>query len=83
MRTFYDFRNQDNKDPKKYPVQGRVIFKSKFYWLIWLPRDVHPLDRHNLHGFIVAPRTIYLYNIYIGRGFWDAFKYFIKLIKSK
>ena len=42
-----------NKDPKKHPIKGRVIFKSKLYWLIWLPRDKHPVHKNNLYGFIV------------------------------
>jgi hypothetical protein len=80
------------KDAQKYPVQGRVILKSKNYWLCWIYKDgpcLEVYDNWNLKkqrlnkGFIVAPRTIYLYNIYIAKSFWDALKYFIKISFKK
>ena len=79
MRTFYDYRHLKQSDAQKYPVQGRVILKSKKYWLCWIYKDNHWLEGQKLKkGFIVAPRTIYLYNIYIAKSFWDALRYLIK-----
>ena len=84
MRTFYDYRGLPSADAKKYPVEGRVILKSKKYWLCWIYKDNHWLDRQKLNkGFIVAPRTIYLYDIYIATSFWNALKYFIKVSFKK
>ena len=85
MKTFYDYRHQKQSDAKKYPVQGKVIFKSKNFWLCWIYKDQNWfLERQKLNqGFIVAPRTIYLYDIYIAKSFWDAFKYFIKVSFKK
>jgi hypothetical protein len=84
MRTFYDYRRVKREDAQKYPVQGRVILKSKKYWLCWIYKDNHGLDGQKLKkGFIVAPRTIYLYNIYFPKSFWDAVKYFIKVSFKK
>lgn len=83
MRTFYDFRSMDYQNPKKEPLQGQVIFKTKNWWLCWIYRDSHKLINHSpIRGFIVAPRTIYLYNVYIASSFWDAVKYFIKVIRQ-
>jgi hypothetical protein len=39
MRTFYDYRGMRREDAQKYPVQGRVILKSKKYWLCWIYKD--------------------------------------------
>lgn len=85
MRTFYDFRGDDcYKDPKKYPLQGYVLLKSKYYWLCWIYRDGHVVGMgQSIKGFIVAPRTIYLHNVYLGKGFWDTLKQFIKIVKEK
>jgi hypothetical protein len=84
MRTFYDYRGVKREDAKKYPIQGRVILKSKKYWLCWIYKDNHWLDAQKLKkGFIVAPRTIYLYNIYFPKSLWDALKYFIKVSFKK
>lgn len=78
MRTFYDYRDVDYKNPQKYPLQGRVILKSKKWWLLWIYKDSNHMMSQFIEGFIVTPRTIYLYNVYLGTSFWDAFKYFIK-----
>jgi hypothetical protein len=80
MRTFYDYRGMRREDAQKYPVQGRVILKSKKYWLCWIYKDDNWfLEKQKLNkGFIVAPRTIYLYDIYIAKSFWDALRYLIK-----
>jgi hypothetical protein len=86
MRTFYDFRDSADGDATKYPMQGIVILKSKKYWLCWIYKDKHCLNQYLNKGFIVAPRTIYLYNIYIAKSFWDALKYYLilnKQIKNK
>jgi hypothetical protein len=85
MRTFYDFRADDRyEDPKKYPLQGYVLLKSKYYWLCWIYRDGNVVGMgQSIKGFIVAPRTIYLYNVYLATGFWDALKQFIKIVKKK
>jgi len=84
MRTFYDYRDVKQEDAKNHPVQGKVILKNKKYWLCWIYKDKHCLEEQTLKkGFIVAPRTIYLYNIYIAKSFWDALKYFIKVSFKK
>lgn len=79
MRTFYDFRSNNFKNPKEFPLQGRVILKRKDKWLIWIYRETY-FEGHDshLHGFIVAPRSIYLFNTYIGRNFIDALFYYLK-----
>jgi hypothetical protein len=83
MRTFYDYRGVKREDATKYPMQGIVILKSKKYWLCWIYKDNHRLEGQKLKkGFIVAPRTIYLYNIYIAKSFWDALKYYLILNKQ-
>jgi hypothetical protein len=81
MKTFYDYRHLKQSDAKKYPVQGRVILKSKNFWLLWISKDSNWFlgTQKPSQGFIVAPRTIYLYNVYIASSFWDAIKYFIKV----
>jgi hypothetical protein len=81
MRTFYDWRSTDYKDPKKYPLQGRVILKNKNFWICKIYTDAYTrlLDPCKIKGYIVAPRTIYLYNIYFATSLWDALKYFIKV----
>jgi hypothetical protein len=79
MRTFYDFRTTDFNDPKKYPLQGYVLIKTKMFWLCWIYKDESYLDsKQTIRGFIVAPKTIYLYNVYIAKSFWDAIKYLLK-----
>lgn len=80
MRTFYDFRDNDFKNAEETPLQGRVILKNKNYWLCWIYRDRHIVGlKQSLKGFIVAPRSIYLYNTYLATSFWDALKYFIRI----
>jgi hypothetical protein len=85
MRTFYDFRGDYcYENPKKYPLQGYVLLKSKNYWLCWIYRDGHMVAMNqSIKGFIVAPRSIYLYDVYLATGFWDALKKFIKKVKKK
>ena len=84
MRTFYDYRGLPRADAQKYPIEGKVILKSKNYWLCWIYKDDNWVEKQKLNkGFIVAPRTIYLYNIYIAASFWDALKYFIKVSFKK
>lgn len=78
MITFYDFRNTDHENPHKYPLQGYIILKTKKKMLIWIRCDGDPLFNHSLHGFFVVPPSIYLYEIYIAKNFWNALKYFIK-----
>ena len=80
MKTFYDFRDNDFKNPTKTPLQGRVILKNKKYWLCWICKDNSTVGvSQSLKGFVVAPRSIYLYNTYIATSFWNALKYFIKV----
>ena len=84
MRTFYDYRGLPSADAKKYPVEGRVILKSKKYWLCWIYKSNHWVEKQKLNkGFIVTPRSIYLYDIYIATSFWNALKYFIKVSFNK
>jgi hypothetical protein len=82
MRTFYDYRGLPPADAQKYPIDGKVILKSKNYWLCWIYKDDNWVEKQKLNkGFIVAPRTIYLYDIYIAT--WNALKYFIKVSFKK
>jgi hypothetical protein len=85
MRKFYDYRGLPPADAQKFPIEGKVILKSKKYWLCWIYKDPNWfLERQKLSkGFIVAPRTIYLYDIYIATSFWNALKYFIKVSFKK
>jgi len=78
MRTFYDFRTPNWKEPTKYPMQGRVILKWKKHWLLKIYKDPSFPDRTPFDGYIVCPKTIYLYDVYISKSFWDALKYLLK-----
>jgi len=76
MRTFYDFRTPDYKNPEKHSMQGRVILKWKNYWLLKIYKDPTLLgSRTPFNGYIVCPQTIYLYDVYIAESFWDALRY--------
>lgn len=74
MRTFYDFRSPIWTEPKKYPMQGRVILKWKDKWLLKIYKDTHICDGTPFKNYIVCPKTIYLNNVYIAKSFWDALK---------
>ena len=74
MRTFYDFRSPIWTEPKKYPMQGRVILKWKDKWLLKIYKDGHITDVTPFKNYIVCPKTIYLYDIYIAKSFWDGLK---------
>lgn len=76
MRTFYDWRSLDRKTPEKILLQGIVLWKTKKKWLLWIRRDHNIIASDRMHGYIIAPRTIYLYNVYIARSLWDAIKHF-------
>ena len=78
MRTFYDFRTPNWKEPTKNPMQGRVILKWKKHWLLKIYKDPSFPDRTPFDGYIVCPKTIYLYDVYISKSFWDALKYLLK-----
>ena len=78
MRTFYDFRTPNWKEPQKFPMQGRVILKWKKYWLLKIYKDGHLADKTPFNGYIVCPKTIYLHEVYISKSFWDAIKYLFK-----
>ena len=78
MRTFYDFRTPNWKEPQKLPMQGRVILKWKNYWLLKIYKDNSLHDKTPFNGYIVCPKTIYLYDVYIAKSFWDAIKYLFK-----
>ena len=77
MRTFYDFRDTDFKNPKKYPLQGYVILKNKKFWFLWIYKDVKDIKQF-IKSFIVAPRTVYLYDVYMAKGFWDGLFNYLK-----
>ena len=83
MRTFYDWRDTSFTNPKAFPLDGRVIIKTKRFWLCWIYKEkVSPEPPTAIGGFIVAPRTVYLYDVYLAKSFWDAFKHLIKRIKN-
>lgn len=77
MITFYDNRDLDWENSEKNPIQGYVLLKKKQFWFIWIRKDrINILSR--ITGFLVAPRTIYLYDIYVAKDFWDGLIHFIK-----
>ncbi len=65
MKTFYDFRNADFKNPEEFPVKGILLFKWNKKWMLWV-KNV---------GVIVAPKSIYLYDWYMPKNIIDAFKF--------
>jgi hypothetical protein len=78
MRLFYDSRGfYRSKNKNTQLLLGRVLWKRKDYWLLW----ISPSDSQ-ITGFIVTPKTVYLYNIYLATNLWDAFKYFLKITKN-
>lgn len=75
MKTFYDYRNIDRTNPKKYPLQGYVLIKYKEKWLLWIKNDTKHLNMSQLiKGFIVCPKTIFLYDIYLAKNLRDGLK---------
>jgi hypothetical protein len=73
MKTFYDKRGKSNVHEKKefLPLQARVIWKTKTHWLIYVPVENQV---NNLRGYMVVPRTVYIYEVYFATGFWDGLK---------
>ena len=72
MKTFYDTRGRENVHEKTYvPLQARVIWKTKTHFLIKVPIEN---EVNNLKGYMVIPRTIYIYKVYFATGFWDGLK---------
>src|SRR6188768_2607123 len=81
MRTFYDFRGTDWREPEKFPLKGKVLLKTKTVWLVWIQRNPDPDTPHDeftLHNYIIAPRSIYLYQTRMFTSFWEALKFFLK-----
>ncbi len=87
MKTFYDKRGKYN--PKHVggidKVEGRVIWKTKTHWLIYVSKDdyynafVSNLEqRYNYHttliGYIVIPKGVIVNTCYLATGFWDGLK---------
>jgi len=73
MKTFYDMRGKFSvHEPKDFvPLQARVIWKTKTHFLIKVPIEN---QINNLRGYIVIPRTIYIYKVYLAEGFLDGLK---------
>lgn len=75
MKTFYDMRGKLNwsiNDSKEFlPLQARVIWKTKTHFLIKVPIEN---QINNLRGYIVIPRTIYIYKVYLAEGLIDGLK---------
>ena len=87
MKTFYDKRG-------KYDatlvggidkVEGRVIWKTKTHWLIYVSKDdyynafISDLQqKDNYHttliGYIVIPKGVIIHSCYLATGFWDGLK---------
>lgn len=80
MKRFYDYRERLWTDPKKYPLDGYVILKYKKYWLCWIKKT--DLGNSNLHGFIVVPKSIYLYNVYKAKNLLDGIIALIRLSRN-
>ena len=75
MKTFYDCRK--NLNSKEHPLKGRVLWKRKKYWLLYISNTK---NNTNIKRFVVAPRTIYLYNFSYFESFWKALIYLFKRI---
>ena len=72
MKTFYDIRSKENVHEKTHvPLQARVIWKTKTHFLIKVPIEN---EVNNLKGYMVIPRTIYIYKVYFATGLWDGLK---------
>lgn len=73
MKTFYDIRGKKNVHEKKdfLPLQAKVIWKTKTHFLIKVPVENQV---NNLRGYMVVPRTVYIYEVYFATGFWDGLK---------
>jgi hypothetical protein len=85
MRIFYDWRDIDRKAPKKKPLQGYKILGTKDLWLCWIHKDKYLLNtfqQQGIKGFIVSPKSIYLYDVYMAKSLWDALKYMFRKPKK-
>ena len=69
-RTFFDYRNQNEKYAKKHTTEGYVLIRRNNQWLVYLKKS----DKLNISGLVIAPETVYLYNIYKPYNIIDAIK---------
>ena len=87
MKTFYDKRGGVEPGYKSNldTVQGRVIWKTKTHWLIYVSKDdyynafISDLQqKDNYHttliGYIVIPKGVIIHSCYLATGFWDGLK---------
>ena len=87
MKTFYDLRGGEKPGYKSEmeSLQGRVIWKTKTHWLIYInPDDYHRSSMSFIHGkdhywttligYIVIPKGVVITSCYLAKGFWDGLK---------
>lgn len=95
MKTFYDKRGK--YDPTLVggidKVEGRVIWKTKTHWLIYVSKDdyynalISNLERKNnyhttLVGYLVIPKGVIIHSCYLATGFWDGLKALLRSGKT-
>jgi len=87
MKTFYDKRGCRGVDdsPNIEALQGRVLWKTKTHWLIYINKDdyynsfISNLEQRDVYhttliGYIVIPRGVIIHQCYLATGFWDGLK---------
>jgi hypothetical protein len=95
MKTFYDKRGglEPGYRSSIDTVQGRVIWKTKTHWLIYVPKDdyyhsgmswLHNEDRYHttLIGFIVIPKGVVVHSCDLATGFWDGLRTLLRSGKT-
>jgi len=95
MKTFYDLRGGETKNdkPQVETVEGRVIWKTKTHWLIYINPDDHynPIlskiykdDMYwtTLIGYIVIPKGVRITSCYFATGLVDGLKNLFKTGKT-
>ena len=95
MKTFYDKRGCHGVDdsPNIEALQGRVLWKTKTHWLIYISKDdyynsfISNLEQRDVYhttliGYIVIPRGVIIHQCYLATGFWDGLKALFKSGKA-
>lgn len=87
MKTFYDKRGGLGVDdgPKIPALQGKVVWKTKTHWLIYISKDdyynafISGIEKRDVYhttliGYIVIPKGVIIHQCYLATGFWDGLK---------
>lgn len=95
MKTFYDKRGGERPGYRSFTdnLQGRVIWKTKTHWLIYIDPDDYysshmswiegePRYWTTLIGYIVIPKGVCIRTCYIATGFWDGVKVLFRSRKT-